>query len=71
MVIIIILELIASPFKFLLCDNLDSFIYKEEWLMFRMIIDSFLILNLCINCLTGYYDEPMQEVVLDFKKILL
>ncbi|XP_018566291.1 potassium/sodium hyperpolarization-activated cyclic nucleotide-gated channel 2-like [Anoplophora glabripennis] len=71
MVIVIFLELIASPFKFLLCDNLESFVYTKEWLTFRMIMDTFLLLNIVINCLTGYYDEPMQEVVLDFKKILL
>lgn len=71
MVIIIIVELILSPFKFLLCDDTESFVYSKGWLIFRMITDSFLVLNLVVNSLTGYYDEPMQEVVLDFKKILL
>lgn len=71
MVIVIIIELMTSPFKFLLCDNLNSFVYLKGWLTFKMITDSFLMLNMFINCLTGYYDEPMQEVVLDFKKIIL
>ncbi|KAJ8925686.1 hypothetical protein NQ315_009533 [Exocentrus adspersus] len=71
MVIIIILELLMAPLEFLLSNTENTFTCHDSWMLCRMVSDVFLLLNVIINFLTGYYDEPMQEVVLEFKKISL
>ncbi|CAG9813020.1 unnamed protein product [Phaedon cochleariae] len=72
MIFIILYHLIVTPFMFLVFDfKKPNFSYNEVLNMFRLVFDTFLIFNGIFNCITGYYDEPMQKVVLDLKLIFI
>ncbi|CAG9853945.1 unnamed protein product [Phyllotreta striolata] len=71
MTVVILIEFILVSCMFLLFDfRVDYYTFPMIFHVLRLIFDNFLILNVAMNCLTGYYDEPMQKVVLDFKSIM-
>ncbi|XP_072397737.1 potassium/sodium hyperpolarization-activated cyclic nucleotide-gated channel 2-like [Diabrotica undecimpunctata] len=70
MIIVILYQFIFTSFLYLLFDFRDpnySFPYTINIL--RLIFDTFLMLNVVLNCFTGYYNEPMQKVVLDRRSV--
>ncbi|XP_074036622.1 potassium/sodium hyperpolarization-activated cyclic nucleotide-gated channel 1 isoform X1 [Leptinotarsa decemlineata] len=70
MMVIILYQLTVTPFLFLLFDfKKENFAYSGILNAFRLYFDTLLLFNIPVNCLTGYYDEPMQKVVLDVKLI--
>nr|CAH7748329.1 unnamed protein product [Callosobruchus chinensis] len=74
MIIVILYELICLPFHYLLFDftpNIHPFVSNIVWQSIRLFFNTFLLINIVINALTGYYDEPMQKVVLDSRLILI
>lgn len=69
MIIITVYHLVTLPLIYLFFDFDNCYTYHIAWRLTKIVMSAFLFLNMVFNFLTGYYDEPMQEVVLDLKKI--
>ncbi|KAG5896416.1 hypothetical protein JTB14_022499 [Gonioctena quinquepunctata] len=66
MLIVMLYELTVTPLLFLMFHfQEDTHSFNGILNCFRFFFDSFLLLNIMVNFMTGYYDEPMQKVVLN------
>ncbi|XP_057672250.1 potassium/sodium hyperpolarization-activated cyclic nucleotide-gated channel 2-like [Diorhabda carinulata] len=70
MMVVILYQFVITSFLYILFDFRDpNFSFDPILNIFRLFFDSFLILNVLMNFFTGFYDEPMQKVMLDFPSI--
>lgn len=69
MVFVAMFHLIFTPFQYLMFSYAFRYKFNDFWRILKSIFNVFLYMNILVNFVTGYYDEPNQNVVLNFKGI--
>lgn len=67
MIIVYILQFASIPYDLIRYNLkfLPDFQWRISWKILRSILDLLSIANICINFLTGYYDESENNVVMN------
>ncbi|CAG9764681.1 unnamed protein product [Ceutorhynchus assimilis] len=61
----------CTSLDFLFYNTKNAFVFSIYWRILESLLTVIFIINVMLSFFTGYYDEPKQEVILEFKLVVL